>query len=114
MLNIRRKQFETNSSSVHGVTLVTEEEYQKWNWGDYYLDFHKGCIYSPKEAESIANDIKEKWDYGDDYSNDEILRDEKIFNSDQFEDYTENYEVDEQVFEKNGEKFYVVSYDGYD
>ena len=38
MINIRHGLFETNSSSVHSMTLLTQDEYKKWESGDYYLD----------------------------------------------------------------------------
>lgn len=35
---IRRSVFETNSSSVHSMTVCTEEDYEKWTWGQVKFD----------------------------------------------------------------------------
>jgi len=47
---IRRKVFETNSSSTHSITICTKEEYDKWIEGilvldtwDYMLKEEKDC-----------------------------------------------------------------------
>ena len=44
MINIRYGLFETNSSSVHSMTLLTQDEYEKWESGNYYIDLYEGKI----------------------------------------------------------------------
>lgn len=46
MINIRYNIFETNSSSVHTLTLCREEDYDKWNNGEYLL---RNDDYNPDE-----------------------------------------------------------------
>lgn len=38
MRQIRRGVFETNSSSVHSITMCTEEDFDKWVNGEFYYD----------------------------------------------------------------------------
>ena len=65
MINIRHGLFETNSSSVHSMTLLTQDEYDKWGSGDYYLDLDEGRVLSREEAETIVSEYVNKW--GDEY-----------------------------------------------
>lgn len=42
---IRRKLFETNSSSVHSLTLCSESEYDKWTTGEFFYEpYGRGFI----------------------------------------------------------------------
>lgn len=38
MIKVRQSTFETNSSSTHTITIVTKEEYDGWEKGEYLLD----------------------------------------------------------------------------
>ena len=49
---IRRGTFETNSSSVHSLTLCSESDYERWSYGElFYEPLGKGFI----EPEKILN-----------------------------------------------------------
>lgn len=63
MINIRYNVFETNSSSVHTLTLCREEDYDKWNSGEYLLrndDYNFGDKDLPPQF--IPKDKLEKFD----------------------------------------------------
>jgi len=56
MRTVRRGVFETNSSSVHSLTIMTQENYDKWNEGTY---MHEGEFYTFEEAKKALE--AEKW-----------------------------------------------------
>lgn len=39
MIKMRQSTFETNSSSTHTITIVTEDEYNGWKEGRYLLEY---------------------------------------------------------------------------
>lgn len=41
---IRRGVFETNSSSVHSITMCSEDEYDKWGKGELIYDKYEGKL----------------------------------------------------------------------
>lgn len=117
MINIRHNLFETNSSSVHSMTLLTEDEYNKWVSGDYYLDFGEGRVLTPEEVQIIVSEYVNKW--GDSYPEtdeefDEILEYQDIYSPDSFEMRTEYYETFCDRYDKNGHTLYAIGYTGYD
>lgn len=61
MINIRYNIFETNSSSVHTLTLCREEDYDKWNSGEYLL--RNDCNFSDENLpQFIPKDKLEEYD----------------------------------------------------
>jgi hypothetical protein len=49
---IRRGTFETNSSSVHSLTLCSKSDYERWSYGElFYEPWGEGFI----EPEKILN-----------------------------------------------------------
>ena len=57
LLSIRRSVFETNSSSTHSIVFMTADEYEKFNYGDLFVDTFTGKLVTFDEAKTI---IKEK------------------------------------------------------
>lgn len=97
MRQIRVGVFETNSSSTHSLTIVSEEDYEKWKSGK--LLFHKYNDelvpipegYTPKDEDS-DEEIDEDSDFADLQTFDE-------WNDDSYlEDFTKRFET------KNGDK----------
>lgn len=96
---IRRGVFETNSSSVHSLTMCTEEEYQKWKNGEV-LYFKWEELFATREE--IIEKLKNKtwysnvnWD--DEDAVEEIFSDEGIktfeefFEDEWFETFRDKY-----------------------
>jgi hypothetical protein len=112
MRTVRRGVFETNSSSVHSLTIVTEEEFEKWNEYNYMYD---GKVYTFEEAkEKLAEEYKflntaeyvsrDEWE--------EVLSDWNFkttenFNND-YEDFTEYFVT------PSGDKMVAFGYFGHD
>lgn len=59
MRQIRRGVFETNSSSVHSITMCMKSDYDKWVNGELYLDFYND--------ELVSKEVVDKAEYKDDY-----------------------------------------------
>ena len=39
-IQIRRSLFETNSSSIHSLTMCSDSDYEKWKSGEYVFDYY--------------------------------------------------------------------------
>lgn len=91
MLNIRRGLFETNSSSVHSVTLLTEQEFNQWK---------SGKTVDLKNNKIVADTAENKYGY---------------YTYDEFIDYVERvgYDYEFDKVEKDGQTFVLVTYYGY-
>ena len=122
MKKIRHGVFETNSSSVHSLTMCSGEEYQKWENGEvlYWEDEDKFGT-----REEIIEEMKTmKWYDGtprysdvnwededevhDIFSDERIKTCDEFFENDWFEAYMEEYTT------KSGETVVSFGYYGHD
>lgn len=122
MKQIRHGVFETNSSSVHSLTMCSSEEYQKWENGEvlYWEDEDKFGT-----REEIIEEMKTmKWYDGtprysdvnwededevhDIFSDERIKTCDEFFENDWFETYMEEYTT------KSGETVVAFGYYGHD
>ena len=119
---VRRGVFETNSSSVHSLTMCSREEYKKWENGEvlYWEEENK---FGTKE-EIIEEMKKMKWHDGtpryekvnwenedtvnDIFSDEGIKTCEKYFENDWYETYEKKYTT------QNGEEVVAFGYYGHD
>lgn len=121
---IRRGVFETNSSSVHSLTMCSNEEYSKWK--------SEECLYWEEEGvfdtkENIINELKNKrcsWvnkelyypntDWNDEDSVYDVFNDEGIqtmkeyFDNGDYETFNNTYTT------PNGEVVHAFGYYGHD
>lgn len=103
---IRRGVFETNSSSVHSLTMCTAEEYRKWENGEvlYWEDKDKfgtrediieelkTLRYSwSKELYYPDTNWEDKDDVNDVFSDERIMTYEEYFDNDDFETFEDRY-----------------------
>lgn len=57
MIQIRKKVFETNSSSTHSLTMCSKDDYDRWQKGELYLDADNCELLSKDEAlNAVAED----------------------------------------------------------
>lgn len=98
---IRRGVFETNSSSVHSLTIVMEDEYKKWENGELIYDRWDDKLVP------ITEEIKERMKSG---------RHSEYLTYEQFYDFEYNeYETyEESCVTPLGEKVIVFGYYGND
>ena len=75
MKTIRANTFETNSSSTHSMIILTEEEYNKLESGELYLDDDDKVI-TKEEAKNIflKHMNEDKYMYDDDLSFEENIK----------------------------------------
>lgn len=91
---VRRHTFETNSSSVHSLTMCSKETYKKWEHGQLYKDRDSNEFYTREEAISLL--IENGYNINNSSSKGEIdwrLRQEGFVTEDEFWD-----EVDYETF----------------
>lgn len=68
----RRGVFETNSSSTHSLTMVSEEDFEKWKKGELFFDTDNDELVMKDHVEALRKeDLPEDEDYDDDDYNDD-------------------------------------------
>lgn len=105
MIQVRNNVFETNSSSVHSITICPEDEFKKWKNGELLFDRYNDELISLKEAEKIKEETRreaERHGYiEDEYDdNDRILTYNQFFDwqgDDSFLDYMEKYQTHKNI-----------------
>ena len=116
---IRFGLFETNSSSVHTMTICTAEEYSKWRSGEFL--WNGGSFYTKEEA---FEDIK-RWNNKlqdktiEDISEDELhdlFIDDGYYTEYDYDDFIDyNFEgFYEEYTSPSGDNIIVFGYSGYD
>lgn len=127
MRQMRRGVFETNSSSVHSITMCMSDDFDKWVSGELFWDRWGGNF--------VSQDVVDKWieesrkdfiDYNPDYIqgdeeweckfNRHIKYEKQFYTYDEFNDYEFiDYEtfVDDFVT-PNGERIVSFGYYGHD
>jgi hypothetical protein len=112
MLQIRRDIFETNSSSVHAMTICTKDEYEKFMNGELYWDSRGDKLMTKEEI--LAREMKESWNAGIDPE--ELFR--SLVEEREYKTY-ENFDYDFESFEyhhttPSGDQIVAFGYSGYD
>lgn len=57
---VRRGVFETNSSSVHSITMCTQETYSKWEKGEVFYNKYNESF---KTKDEVIEELKNKIDF---------------------------------------------------
>lgn len=112
MLNIRCGLFETNSSSVHSITVLTANEYARWKNGTCVIQSYSSNVISKESAISRAliNTF-----YMNDKDIEQELANRGYYTYDTFHDIIgDRYETSETKVTKDGQELVIVSYSGYD
>lgn len=120
---IRRGVFETNSSSVHSITMCSDDEYKRWENGEAYMPRYGSQI---KTREEIIKELQEKkhwktdelyypnvdWDNKD--SVDELIEDNEYKTYSAYWDDIDFETFDDSYTTPNGEKVHAFGYYGMD
>lgn len=123
MKQIRKAIFETNSSSVHSLTMCTKDEYDKWIDGELLLN--EGWFEAPydkqfftaEEAVAAINSKRAKWEPEEVGRpvDDEILKGYEIYTAETWEDAHEYFETFEYEYTTaNSETIIAFGYFGRD
>lgn len=94
MLQVRKSVFETNSSSVHSLTMCSNSEYERWEKGE--LLFYWSDFVPVEEAVKQVEEYRKKYEpenVGKPIDN-EVLKDHEFYRHDDFwNDKEECYET---------------------
>lgn len=115
MLQIRRDVFETNSSSIHSLIIMEDDDFHDWEDGSKYYDFDKGRFYTINEVQDMITQDDIDPDDEDDWI--EWCLENNILNYELFQQKCENnyYETFAQKHTlKNGDVVWGVGYYGED
>ena len=96
MIQIRNNIFETNSSSVHSITLCSEDEFEQFKKGNLLFDRDNEIFITSEKFEDLKNsgDYDEEYDYGT------ILTYSQFFDyqgDDSYLDYMEKYQFHQNI-----------------
>lgn len=93
-IQIRRSIFETNSSSVHSITMVSGSDYDKWKNGELFYDRLNRKLVTKEEIEKIKESDKKN-------------------HEDYMKKHNLNYDFDESEYDYNKEDGYIrfLTYD---
>lgn len=119
---IRRGVFETNSSSVHSITMCSQDEYSKWERGEVLFWRDKGKFGTKEEIIAELKTLKwysgelrypdTDWDdediVSDIFSDEEIQTEETYWNNCDYETFSDSYTT------ANGEIIKAFGYYGED
>lgn len=61
MLQVRNGVFETNSSSVHSLTMCMKSDYDKWKNGELYLDRWYGKFVSYDVVKQFVEEVRNEY-----------------------------------------------------
>lgn len=103
---IRFGVFETNSSSVHSLTIVTPEEFEKFKAGDLIMFYEELMT----KEQALEKALKSPWRTG---ATIESLEDDGELKT--FDDYSNEYETYEKSYTtKSGDEIVAFGYYGHD
>lgn len=121
-MQIRQGVFETNSSSVHSITMCTQNEFDDWRngkvyrnggwWGSSTSPLKKKAFLTYDEAMELIKTSSWYNPMDEDENIDEYLKEYEIYSYENWGDY---YETDVTHYTTpNGEKIVAVCYYGHD
>lgn len=112
-ISIRRNVFETNSSSTHNMTILSKEDFEKWQKG-FVLDTYTKTLISEEEALCQAKKYYEEGNYKDDFDDvvDEIYRELELETFDHEEEYLETDVTEHKT--KSGDEIVIICRYGYE
>lgn len=122
---IRRGVFETNSSSVHSLTMCSSEEYKAFEKGEMYIERWGDTLFTKEELVEHLKTVtdwktKEPLYPGVDWSNDEeftrAMKEQEYVTCEEYWDIvSEEYETFEEKYtDKNGNTTIAFGYYGHD
>lgn len=138
MIKVRQSTFETNSSSTHTITIVTEEEYNGWEEGRYLLEYWSDKLVPARqlteqekdaareEYEATRKSYYRSWDELDEYGKNQVYgeysaklmgNNKNLLTLKQWEERCADRGMDTSVVShttKSGDRIVVFGYGGYD
>lgn len=113
MINIRNGLFETNSSSVHSLTMTSGVNYDKWVDGEVVYDENENEFITLDEAKARYKILKGA--YSDDDELADLLSEEYVYTFEAYDTAYEYYETfSDSYITENGERVVAFGYYGHD
>lgn len=113
MINIRNGLFETNSSSVHSLTMTSGVNYDKWVDGDVVYDENENEFITLDEAKTRYKILE--GDYSDNDELADLLSEEYVYTFEAYDAAHEYYETfSDSYVTENGERVVAFGYYGHD
>ena len=114
MLQIRKNIFETNSSSVHALTVVTEDDFEKFRNGEMWWDDYEQVILSKEEIIEQHQDDPRIRELPADAAFQYIMR-QYSHQYSNFDNFDEGFDyMESHLVTPSGEKVVAFGYYGYD
>ena len=119
---IRRRTFETNSSSTHSITMCSESDFDKWKKGEMYWNRWNEELVPKEEVEKEMAKLKEEFiSEHPDYDKDDIDWEEQLedyLNSDKeyytYEEFNDYDYIEYETFEDSYDGVVAFGYYGMD
>ena len=110
-IQIRRNLFETNSSSVHTITMCMDSDYEKWKSGEYVFN-----LFDHKLIPVTDEKYQEWFKLSDEEKKNEYIQYDYLTYDQFFNDYEAiEYETFSKTFKTtNGEIVHAFGYYGHD
>ena len=113
MINIRNGLFETNSSSVHSLTMTSGANYDKWADGDVVYDENENEFITLDEAKARYKILEGNYSDNDELA--DLLREEYVYTFETYDTAHEYYETfSDSYITENGERVVAFGYYGHD
>lgn len=101
-ISIRRGVFETNSSSVHSLTMCSDDEYNKWKKGEIlYNNYNDSFVTLDEALKTISDPDSDKFK-------------EKFLDYDRFFRYTSYETFEDSYTTESGDVVHAFGYFGQD
>jgi len=111
----RNNIFETNSSSVHSLSMCSSEEYQRWKSGELFFQKYKNIFLTKEELVQMILD--KEWEISTDLNDDDLrdLADNDIYTFESYDDSCNDFEsFSDEYTTKSGETVVAFGYFGQD
>lgn len=113
MINIRNGLFETNSSSVHSLTMTSGANYDKWADGDVVYDENENEFITLDEAKARYRILEGAYSDNDELA--DLLSEKYVYTFETYATAHEYYEnFSDSYITENGERVVAFGYYGHD
>lgn len=111
---IRNNVFETNSSSVHSLTILPKDQFDKFQKGEIYMDYYGDeNFYTKEQIENFDDYVEFEYDADEFDCKFEAYIYEKDLKN--YENYGMDYETFQQYYKsKSGDEIVAFGYFGHD
>ena len=115
MRTVRKGVFETNSSSTHSVTIMSAEDYKRWQKEMLYYDEYKDVLLTKEE---LYNSVREEFpEYQNDKDVEDFIYDNRSEYAQTYKQFFNDHSLEVDVTDhttKSGDEIVIICKYGYD